>query len=117
MRLFVRLSRMAPCLMFASLWPFLAAQEPVADIPSLLQSGNASYLKGDYEAARQTFTKAWELAQETPRDNPVRYDILKRLTSIRAAAGEFADADNYLQMAINWRETVLGQNDPKIADD
>jgi len=30
---------------------------------------------------------------------------------------EFADADNYLQMAVNWRETVQGQNEPKIADD
>src|SRR6185369_1102956 len=48
---------------------------------------------------------------------PLRYDIYKRLTSVRSAAGEFADADNYLQMAINWRETIIGQNDPKIADD
>jgi len=40
-----------------------------------------------------------DLAQQTPRDNPVRYDILKRLTSVRAAAGEFADADNWLQQA------------------
>jgi tetratricopeptide (TPR) repeat protein len=118
MRLFVRRYGMALCVMFASLslWT-LAAQEPEPDIPTLLKDGNASNLKGDYEAARQAFTKAWELAQQTPNDNPLRYDILKRLTSIRAAVGEFADADNYLQMAINWREQMLGQNDPKIADD
>ena len=36
---------------------------------------------------------------------------------MRAAAGEFADADNWLQQAITWRENTLGQKDPKIADD
>ena len=95
-----------------------AAQEgPAPTIPQLTKDGDAAYLKGDYEAARQAFTRAWELAQETPKDNPVRYDILKRLTSVRAAAGEFADADNWLQQAITWRENTLGRKDHKIADD
>jgi tetratricopeptide (TPR) repeat protein len=109
---------MAGCLTLASLslWT-VAAQDPVPDIPTLLKDGTAANMRGDYEAAFQSFTKAWELAQQTPRDDPARYDILRRLTSVRAAVGEFADADNYMQMAINWRETVLGQNDPKIADD
>ena len=35
----------------------------------------------------------------------------------RAASGEFADADNFLQLAISWRETNLGMNDPKIVDE
>ena len=95
----------------------LAAQDPAPDIPALLKAGNESYLRGDYEAARQSLLKAWEMAQQTPPSNPQRYDILKRLTSVRAAASEFADADNFLQMAINWRETILGVNDPKVADD
>jgi tetratricopeptide (TPR) repeat protein len=96
----------------------LAAQETTpAAIPALVKDGNASYLKGDYEAARQTFLNAWELAQKTPKDDPLRYDVLKRLTSVRAAAGEFADADEWLQQAITWRETNLGQRDPKIPDD
>ena len=93
------------------------AQEPSADIPSLIKAGNDSYMRGDYEAARQSLAQAWEAAQQTPPDDPLRYDILKRLTSVRAAAGEFADADNYLQMALNWRETLLGLGDPKVADD
>src|ERR1041385_8925095 len=88
---------------------FAAAQETVPDdpakaIPGLVKDGNAAYLKGDYEAARQAFLSAWELAQKTPKDDPLRYDVLKRLTSVRAAAGEFADADNWLQQAITWRE-------------
>src|SRR5664279_2660301 len=96
----------------------LLAQEVVApSIPQLTKDGDAAYLKGDYETARLTFTRAWELAQQTPKDNPERYTILKRLTSVRAAAGEFADADNWLQQAITWRENTLGLKDHKIADD
>jgi tetratricopeptide (TPR) repeat protein len=101
-------------LLLAVLLPAAAAQE---DIPALLAQGDAGYMRGDYEAARQSFLKAWELAQQTPPTEPVRYDVLKRLTSVRSAAGEFADADNYLQMAINWRETVNGPDDPKLPED
>jgi tetratricopeptide (TPR) repeat protein len=97
----------------------LLAQDgiPQSQIPQFMKEGDAAYLKGDYEAARQSFTRAWELAQETAPENPVRYDILKRLTSVRAAAGEFADADTWLQQAITWRENSLGQKDAKITDD
>src|ERR1035438_9619558 len=108
-----RVSLLAVCLAAG-----LMAQEEVAPaIAQLAKDGDAFYLKGDYEAARLAFTSAWELAQQTPKDNPERYDILKRLTSVRAAAGEFADADNWLQQAIPWRENTLGQKDHKIADD
>src|ERR1700687_4261966 len=94
-----------------------AAQEPAGDIAPLLQVANASYLRGDYEPARQSLLKAWDLAQQTPQGDPARYDILKRLTSVRAAAGEFADADNYLQQAITWRENILGKTDLKVPAD
>jgi tetratricopeptide (TPR) repeat protein len=97
-------------------WLPLAAQEP-ADIQPSMDAGNAAYLKGDYEAARQSFLEAWDELQRTPPENPLRYDVLKRLTGVRAAAREFADANDYLQMAINWREQVNGLSDPKIADD
>jgi len=94
-----------------------AVQEASPDVPALLHAGDASYLQADYEAARQSFQKAWDLVQQTAPDNPARYDILKRLTSARAAAGEFSDADQFLGQAIRWRETVLGGDDPKIPDD
>jgi tetratricopeptide (TPR) repeat protein len=102
--------------------PFLHAQdtppqEPPADAKSLLDAGNAAYLKGDYEAARQSYLKAWDSAQQTPPETPLRYDVLKRLTAVRAAAGEFKDANDYLQTAINWCEQTLGPGDPKITDD
>jgi tetratricopeptide (TPR) repeat protein len=97
---------------------FASAQDdPATGIPPLLKTGDAAYLKGDYEAAFPLFARAWELVQQAPKDDPLRYDILKRLTSVRAAAGEFADADAWLQQAITWRENTLGQKDPKIAAD
>jgi tetratricopeptide (TPR) repeat protein len=100
----------------------LAAQEtspedPAKAIAELMKDGNASYLKGDYEPARQAFEKAWEQAQKTPKEDPIRYAVLKKIVSVRAAAGELAEADNWLQQAITWRENTLGQNDPKIPDD
>src|ERR1035438_10061986 len=90
---------------------------PPSAIPDLIKTGHASYMKGDYEAARQSFLQAWDIARMGPMDDPMRYDILKRLVSARAAAGEFADADDFLQLAISWREQNLGMNDPKIVDD
>ncbi len=92
-------------------------EKPAPAIPELLQSGQTSYMKGEYEAARQAYAQAWDLAQELAREEPIRYDVLKRLSSVRAAVGEWADADNYLQLAISWREQTLGPNDPKIVDD
>ena len=94
-----------------------AQDDPLTAIPPLVEAGKASYLRGDYEAARNTFEQAWQLAQQTPAAAPIRYDVLKQMASVRAATGEFTDADDYLQMAINWREINLGQDDPKIADD
>ena len=67
----------------------LLAQEQVAPtIPQLAKDGEALYLKGDYEAARLAFTSAWELAQQTPPEDPVHYGILKRLSSVRGATAQ-----------------------------
>ena len=92
-------------------------EKPAPTIAELEKAAQASYMHGDYEAARQPLLTAWEQAQQLPPEDPVRYDVLKRLATARAAAGEFADADNFLQLAISWREQNLGMSDPKIADD
>lgn len=94
-----------------------APQTPPPTIPSLVADGNAAYLKADYETARQAFLKAWDLAQQTPASDPVRYDVLKRLVAIRAAAGEFQDADDFLQMALNWKENLYGTGAPRLVED
>jgi tetratricopeptide (TPR) repeat protein len=94
-----------------------AQEVPPPTIPALVAEGNAAYLKGNYDAAQQSFLKAWEFAQQTPNDDPQRYDILKRLVRIRSAGSDFEDADRYLQMAINWRENLSGTNDLRLVDD
>src|SRR3982074_3180477 len=86
----------------------IAQEDPAVAIAPLLKDGDTAYLKGNYEGALHSFTRAWEAAQQTPKETPARYDILKRLTNVRAAVGEFADADQWLQQALAWRETVLG---------
>jgi tetratricopeptide (TPR) repeat protein len=98
-------------------WCARAQKGPVAPVQPLLNEGDSALARGDYEAARRSFEKAWQIAQETPANSAVRYDILKRLTSTGAASGAFGEAAGYLQQAVDWRESNLGPNDPKIADD
>ena len=106
------------CIAIAAVSCSLAQDEkPAPTIPELETAAQASYMHGDYEASHQSLLKAWDQAQQLPREDPVRYDVLKRLATVRAAVGEFADADNFLQLAISWREQNLGPNDPKIPDD
>jgi len=105
-----------------SLCGIASAQEPasadsVKPVPTLLKEGDAAYLKGDYEVARAAFLSAWEQLQTTPPENPARYDTLKRVANVRAAAGEFKEADEWLQKAIDWRIATLWPRDPKTADD
>jgi tetratricopeptide (TPR) repeat protein len=82
-----------------------------------LTEGDSAFAQGNYEAARRSFEKAWQIAQQGPANSAVRYDVLKRLASAGAASGEFGAASRYLTQAVNWRESVLGPNDVKIADD
>ncbi len=96
-----------------------AAQQPAppVDVSSLLKAADASYAKGEYESVRQSLLSAWELLQSTPPENPARYDVLKRLTSVRSAMGELSEADSWLKKAMEWRKSAFGEDDPKIADD
>src|SRR5262249_43349213 len=94
-----------------------ARAQHAPDAAALLAAGNTAYLRGGYDTARQSYLEAWELAQQLPADDPLRYDTLKRLAAVRAAGGDFADADNYLQMAINWRENLHVVADPKLPED
>src|SRR5216683_4895657 len=95
----------------------LVAQEQPPDLEQLLKTARGGYSKGDYATARAALEQAWVLAQESPAQEPKRYEILKQLSGVLSAAGDYAGAQNYVELAINWRETVLGRDDPKIADD
>jgi tetratricopeptide (TPR) repeat protein len=92
-------------------------EKPLPTVAELEMTAQASFLKGDYDAGRQSLLTAWQIAQQLPAEDPLRYDVLKRLAMVRAAVGEFADADKYLQMALAWREQDQGFDNPKIVDD
>ena len=114
----VRTARCGVLLCAGLCWCARAQQPSVASLQPLLRQGDSAVARGDYEAARQSFDKAWQIAQEAPANSAVRYDILKRLTSTCAASGAFDQAARYLQQAVDWRESnLVGPNDPKIADD
>ncbi|HMD71908.1 MAG TPA: tetratricopeptide repeat protein [Bryobacteraceae bacterium] len=94
------------------------AQEPAPDgIQPLLEAGNASYLHGDYDAARVSYEKAWELAKFRPDEDPARYEAPKRLSAALAALGQYDEANANLSLAISWREQIDGPDDPKIPGD
>jgi tetratricopeptide (TPR) repeat protein len=98
----------------------LVAQEKPAQetgIGGLQKSARESYAKGDYPAARQSLEQAWEQVQEAEPKDSRRYDILKQLSGVLSAAGDYAAAQNYVELAINWRETVISRDDPKLADE
>jgi tetratricopeptide (TPR) repeat protein len=83
------------------------APQPADDLDRLIESGRASYAKGDYASAKESFQQAWELAEETQADASKRYDLLKQLARALAGAQQYLDADNYLQQALNLKETAL----------
>lgn len=95
----------------------LFAQEPPPDIDALLKTAHAAHRKADYAAARKSYEEAWAAAGELPQSDPKRYEILKELSGVLSASGDQDAAENYIQLAINWRETVVGREDPLIAGD
>jgi tetratricopeptide (TPR) repeat protein len=110
---------MLPTLSLALIFSLCAIAQETApgDIQPLLAAGDARYLRGEYDAAREAYEQAWDLAKELPRFDPLRYDALKRLSASLAALRQYAEANDYLSMALSWREQINGQNDPKIAED
>src|SRR6185437_2028970 len=97
------------------------APTPAAGVPltpeelnALVTAGNAAYMKGDYAACLQALTQAEIAVRSTPPENPLRYDILKRLVSAYSATGEIAMATVSLKRAMDWRAEIFGKDDPKI---
>jgi tetratricopeptide (TPR) repeat protein len=94
----------------------LFGQQP-PDIDALLKTAHAAYRKADYPAARKSLEEAWAAAGELPPNDPKRYEILKQLADVTGSAGDNDAALNYIELAINWRETAVSPEDPLIADD
>src|SRR5580704_17880666 len=93
------------------------AQPAAPDVAEFLKSAHDAYLKGDYIAARASLDQAWSAIQPSPRSEPKRYEIAKQFAAVLSAAGDYKAAQEYLQLAIDWREANLGQSDPKLIDD
>ena len=92
--------RFAVLLFAVFCWPGRAQVAATSPVQSLLKEGDRAFAKGDYDAARRSFEKALQIAQQLPADSPIRYDVLKRLTSSSAASGKFADAERFLTQAV-----------------
>ncbi len=105
---------MRALLFFAAITLF--GQEP-PDIDALLSTAHAAYRKADYPAARKSLEEAWTAVGELPQSDPKRYEILKQLADVVGSAGDNEAAENYIELAINWRENTVGRDDPPLADD
>jgi tetratricopeptide (TPR) repeat protein len=94
-----------------------AQEQPSPDVDDLLSAGRTSYSKGDFAGARTAMEQAWTIAQQSPKDDPRRYSVLKQLSASLTAAGDYTAARDYIELAIHWRETVLGRADPGLPGD
>jgi tetratricopeptide (TPR) repeat protein len=95
---------------------FLAAQDP-PNIDDLLKTARVAYLRGDYAAARASLDQAWTAVQQSEPAEPKRYEIAKQLEGVLSAAGDYKAAQEYQDIAIAWRESFNGPNDPKLVDE
>jgi tetratricopeptide (TPR) repeat protein len=95
----------------------LIAQDAPPAIPALIAASRTSIQSGDTAGAKASMEQARKQADELPRNSPLRYDVLKQSAGIATAAGEYKEAEEFVNLAINWRETVNGKDDPKVADD
>ncbi len=95
----------------------LAAACAAQEVESLEKSAFAAYSKGRYAEARQSLEQAWDLLQPTPPNDPERYRILKQLSNVTSASGDYAAAQKYVELAIAWREEANGKDDPKLAEE
>lgn len=104
--------------MFVALaFAMLAAQQPEPDLDSLLSSARQQLSKGEFPEARASMDQAWKMAQTLPAEDARRYDALKAFVTVLTAVAGYEEAETYLNLAIHWRESVIGPDDPKITDE
>ena len=79
-----------------------------------MAAANAKYLHRDYSASLALYEQARQLVEQASAEDPRRYDVLKRLTTVASAAGDYAAANRYLEAAIQWRLDRVGPGDPQV---
>jgi tetratricopeptide (TPR) repeat protein len=93
-------------------------QAAAPDLADLLKTAHSAYLKGDYPSARASLDQAWSALEQSPRSEPQRYGVAKQLSTVLSAAGDYKAAQEYLQIAIDWREANHeSPDDSKLIDD
>jgi tetratricopeptide (TPR) repeat protein len=90
-----------------------AVQDAPPGIDDLMAAANAKYLHRAYTESRVLYDQALRLIDPSA-DDPRRYDLLKRLTTVASAAGDYSAANQYLDAAIQWRLDRFGPSDPQV---
>jgi len=95
-------------------WAALAAgaaaggsQDPAAQIPTAskrFEEGLAAQNRGDSAAARAALEEAKTLSDDGPAESRIRYEVLKALASAQSSMGDYDQAEQSLERAMNWRE-------------
>jgi tetratricopeptide (TPR) repeat protein len=91
-----------------------AAQETPAGVDELMAAANAKYLHRDYPGSLALYEQARQTLEQAQAEDPRRYDILKRLTTVASASGDYAAANRYLDLAIQWRLDRTGPADAQV---
>jgi tetratricopeptide (TPR) repeat protein len=91
-----------------------AGQDQPAGADELMAAANAKYLHRDYPASLALYEQARQIVEQGPADDPRRFEILKRLTTVASAAGDYAAANRYLDGAIQWRLDRTGPADAQV---
>jgi tetratricopeptide (TPR) repeat protein len=94
-----------------------AQQPPAPDAPALIRTADASYLRGDYEAARQSLAAAWDLLQQTPPENPKIADDLLVSVSLCRGAKQFDQAFKLFPSILGTHGRAYGFDSPQVAED
>jgi tetratricopeptide (TPR) repeat protein len=91
-----------------------SAQDPPVGADELMATANAKYLHRDYTISLALYEQARQIVEQGPAEDPRHYDVLKRLTTVASAAGDYAAANRYLDAAIQWRLDRTGPADPQV---
>ena len=91
-----------------------AVQAPTPSPAQLMADANAKYLHRDYSASRALYEQALQLVGQDPNEEARHMEILKRLTTVASAAGDYAAANTYLGTLIQWRVERTGPSDPEV---
>lgn len=82
-------------------------QEPAAPAPTAagrFEAGIAAQQKGDHTAARAALEEAKTLSEAGPAESRIRYEVLKALSTVQSSMGDYEQAEQSLERAMNWRE-------------